>query len=567
MCEGGMVKFIENRTELWVYSHKFKERRMIELAAAKKDKIMRIEIRTIDRPGMTFDILSVFVDFSVNIIWMEVYTYVIYIKFDAVSSEIWQAMKARIKGIPGVTELKDIGLIAFEQREQLIETILQHSNIGIMVVEKDGKIRLANDATMKVFNEHRPLEGRMLNSIMPIQDLVDKAYKTGKGFNNHSLLYEHNGRVCHILVSCRAVKNEANVTQCLIITINDMSDVRKMLHSVTQARSISFDDIITQSPRMTAVIELAKKIAGYDPTVLIRGESGTGKEMFARAIHFSSKRCTQPFIALNCAALPDTLVESELFGYEDGAFTGAKRGGKQGLFELAHGGTLFLDEVAELSPLIQAKLLRVLQEGVVRRIGGHREIFVNVRIIAATNRDLETMIKTGQFREDLYYRLQVIPLFIPPLREHIEDIPLLVQHFCQSIGNKIGRTVKVSDAAVEKLLRYSWPGNVRELSNVIERAVYMAQTSFPNEEIVIIDDSNIQIVNAHPNYINNSQIDHIPQLKEAVEETERKVICAALAKFRTIRGAARALGVTHTLLINRMAKLKIAKSELVDKVR
>lgn len=531
------------------------------MAAKVKDKIMRVEIITIDRPCMTFDILTIFVEFNINIIWMEVYTHVVYIKFDMVSPEIWQAMKLRIRGIPGITELKDIGLIAFEQREQLIETILQHSSMGIMVVEKDGIIRLANDATRKMFREQRPLEGRMLSEIMPIQDLFDKAFKSGNGFTNHSLLYEHNGGMCHILASCRVVKNEADVTQCLIITVNDMNDVRKMLHSVIQARSISFDDIITQSPRLTAVIELAKKIARNDPTVLIRGESGTGKEMFARAIHYSSKRCTQPFVPLNCAAIPDTLIESELFGYEDGAFTGAKRGGKQGLIELAHSGTLFLDEVAELSPLVQAKLLRVLQEGAVWRIGSHREILVDVRIIAATNRDLETMIKTGHFREDLYYRLQVIPLFIPPLREHAEDIPLLVQHFCQSIGNKIGRILKFTAPAVAKLATYSWPGNVRELSNTIERAVYLAQNNFPNEETIIIDEGNILVGDA-PLIQGNLPGECIPQLKEAVEETERKVIYAALSKFQTIRGAAKALGVTHTLLINRMNKLKISKSAL-----
>jgi len=532
------------------------------LRIEERDKIRRVEIRTIDRPFMTFDILKIFVTFNVNIIWMEVYTHVIYIKFDAVILEVWDEMKAIICNIHGVLGLTDIGLIAFEEREQLIDVILQFSSLGILVVEKNGLIRLANATAMKILREREPLEGKMISLIMPINDLIEKAFQGGKGLKNHSLLYEHNGGMCHVLVNIKTVKNEANMAQCLIITISDMSEVRKMLYSVTQARNITFDDIITSSPAMSDIIELAKNIAYHDPTVLIRGESGTGKEMFARSIHFASPRNAQPFVPINCAAIPDALVESELFGYDEGAFTGAKRGGKQGLFELAHGGTLFLDEVAELPPLVQAKLLRVLQEGTVRRIGGQREIPVDVRIVAATNRNLENMIETGQFREDLYYRLHVIPLVIPPLREHIEDVVLLVQHYCSTIGAKIKKRVTISDQSIRKLLNYEWPGNVRELSNVIERAVYLAQNNAAGQMFILIEEEHIKFRTANTNLALPSQVKPVIELKEAVEETERKVISTALSQYSTIRGAARALGVTHTLLLNRMKKLKILKIEI-----
>ena len=217
---------------------------------------------------------------------------------------------------------------------------------------------------------------------------------------------------------------------------------------------------------------MAKTIARGDSTVLLRGETGTGKEMFARAIHEASPRAARMFVPINCAAIPDHLLESELFGYEEGAFSGAAKGGKKGLFEYAAGGTVLLDEVAELSSPLQAKLLRVLQDGKVRRVGGTKEINVNVRLMAATHRNLEDLMVRGLFREDLYYRLNVIPLFLPPLRERPEDIPLLVDLFLRRFAARMKKPVPlVGEVAMAKMIRYAWPGNIRELENVVERAV------------------------------------------------------------------------------------------------
>ena len=235
------------------------------------------------------------------------------------------------------------------------------------------------------------------------------------------------------------------------------------------------DQLIGHSPKMQAVYQMVETISAVQSTVLITGESGTGKEVVARAVHNLSPRADKPFMPINCGAFTETLLESELFGYVRGAFTGATAN-RKGLFEAADKGTIFLDEIGEMSPTMQVKLLRVLQERKVRPVGGHEEIPVDARVIAATNRDLPAMVKQGTFREDLYYRITVIPIELPPLREKREDIPELVEHFVGKYCAQAGRSLKVSQKALELLERYAWPGNVRELEHTIERAVALERS-------------------------------------------------------------------------------------------
>jgi transcriptional regulator with GAF, ATPase, and Fis domain len=243
-----------------------------------------------------------------------------------------------------------------------------------------------------------------------------------------------------------------------------------------------FDAIIGRSPKFTAAIDAARKVAATATTVLLTGESGTGKEVLARAIHHASARADGPFVALNCAALPETLVESELFGHERGAFTGADKL-KRGRFELAAGGTLFLDEIGELTPAVQAKLLRVLQERQYQRVGGTTTLGADIRLVAATNRDLERAVTDGRFREDLYYRVAVFRIHLPTLRERGEDVLLLADHFVRELGAKMERQQPVlSSEARELLLAHSWPGNVRELQNAIERALVLAESALISAE-------------------------------------------------------------------------------------
>jgi DNA-binding NtrC family response regulator len=307
--------------------------------------------------------------------------------------------------------------------------------------------------------------------------------------------------------------------------------------------------LIAQSPAMHAVLDLVERVAPTDATVLIQGESGTGKEVIAKAVHHASPRAGRPFVAVNCGAVPETLLESELFGYVRGAFTGATVS-KVGLFEEADGGTLFLDEIAEMPAALQVKLLRALQSGEVRRLGATQAATIDVRVLAATNGDLPTRIAQGSFREDLFYRLNVIQMVLPPLRDRREDIPALAEHFLARAAAKLGRTLRLSPGALERLLRYPWPGNVRELENAIERAAILART-----ETVEPDD-------LPPHVSAGLQLGPSPALPRQITlaDAERAHILQTLERFgRNHSGAAEALGIGRTTLWRKLKEYGIER--------
>jgi two-component system response regulator PilR (NtrC family) len=300
------------------------------------------------------------------------------------------------------------------------------------------------------------------------------------------------------------------------------------------------DQIIGRSGRMQAVYQMIETVAGVQSTVLITGESGTGKEMVARAVHNLSPRADKPFMPINCGAFTETLLESELFGYVRGAFTGATAN-RKGLFEAADKGTIFLDEIGEMSPTMQVKLLRVLQERKVRPVGAHEESAFDTRVIAATNRDLAAMVKQGGFREDLFYRISVIPIELPPLRERREDIPDLVEHFTHKFCAQTGRALQVSERAMEHLERYSWPGNVRELEHTVERAVALERTDTIQPEALPQ-----QVTNYNPSRVDPSAFD-LPDeginLVAHLEHLEKSYLLEALR--RTGGNQTRAAEVLH----------------------
>jgi len=316
-----------------------------------------------------------------------------------------------------------------------------------------------------------------------------------------------------------------------------------------------FEEIVSQSKAFGRVLRQVEQVAPTNTTVLILGESGTGKELLARAVHSHSSRKNKPFIKINCAALPATLIESELFGHEKGAFTGAT-GQKYGRFELADGGTIFLDEIGELPIDLQSKLLRVLQEGEFERVGSSKTLKVNVRVIAATNRNLEAEIDEGRFREDLYYRLAVFPIVSLPLRERKEDIPLLVRHFCQKHGPGIGRTIDtIPTGAVDALMAYHWPGNIRELENVVERSLILTQ----GRTLELAD----WLRRSAPGSKNGGRGKGGASVLVSMEECERTHITAVLEhtrwKVSGERGAAKILDMIPTTLDSRMRKLGIQR--------
>jgi len=323
-------------------------------------------------------------------------------------------------------------------------------------------------------------------------------------------------------------------------------------------RKYKFDNIIGDSESMEEVFRLVEKIANTDSTVLIYGESGTGKELIARAIHFNSDRRERPLIPVNCGAIPEDLLESELFGHEQGAFTGATRT-RIGRFELGNGGTIFLDEIGDMSPALQVKVLRVLQEHEFERVGGMKTIKVDIRVIAATNKDLEKNVAEGKFREDLFYRLNVIPIQLPPLRERRSDIPLLVNHFVEMYNEKNKHNISgVTPEAMDLLMNYDWPGNVRELENMIERIVILKGegTTEPGDLSEKVLTSNSRSV--HPRI-------QIPEngisFNTAVTEFERELILQALNRTNWVKNkAAKLLNLNRTTLVEKMKKINLTQA-------
>jgi DNA-binding NtrC family response regulator len=315
------------------------------------------------------------------------------------------------------------------------------------------------------------------------------------------------------------------------------------------SRQYHFQDIVSKNPKMRALLQLASEISSLRSTVLIQGESGTGKELIARAIHNSGDRASRPFVAVSCAALAETLLESELFGHEKGSFTGAT-GQKKGKFEMAAGGTIFLDEIGDVSPKVQVELLRVLQERCFYRVGGSQEVTVDVRVIAATNVHLLQAVQDGRFRDDLYYRLNVIEIHVPPLRDRREDVPLLARHFIERLAHELGRDIgDISEGGLKALLDYNWPGNVRELENAIERAMVTCRGHVLTEE-----DFSFLVVAA-----NGSKPWTVP-INVTLQEMEKRVIEATIQRSGgNIKESATILGIDRSTLYEKIKRYEIER--------
>jgi sigma-54 dependent transcriptional regulator, acetoin dehydrogenase operon transcriptional activator AcoR len=368
-------------------------------------------------------------------------------------------------------------------------------------------------------------------SAAPIRDTKGKIIGTFVISGDQTLNHEHTlGMVVSMV---RVIEREIHLQE------NNLAKNQAIDNKV---ELFQFDHIIGSSPSINHAIHIAKKVSETNTRVLLDGESGTGKELFAQAIHNASRRKNGPFIAVNCSAIPNELMESELFGYSDGAFTGSKKGGKPGKFELANGGTIFLDEVNSMPLEMQAKLLRVLQGNEVSRIGATKSTSIDARVIAATNEPLESLIEKGRFRSDLFYRLGVVIINIPPLRERIDDLPILAKHLLRKICSKLGKQInQLDERLITALGSYSWPGNVRELENYIERAVILAQDSFLSIEL--FPQKMLTVCNALPSKKNLKPLDRV----------ERESIIIALELFEgNISKASRILGVSRNTLYNKI---------------
>ena len=437
-----------------------------------------------------------------------------------------------------------------ELEKKKLEILLNSMNKAVVSIDKEGNIDKYNVKFKEIFNMRDDnIDGE---NIFQLLDFIKKPstndlkkHKTGVFY------YKENSRNLKGIynVSEIAVKNKL---KGYVIDFIENKDAIKNYNKINKDYKITLDNIISESEIMEHTKQKALIASKSNSTVLITGESGTGKELFARAIHNHSDRVDNTFVTVNCAAIPDNLLESELFGYEEGAFTGAKKGGKLGKFEIAHKGTIFLDEIGDMSLHLQGKLLRVLQERELDKIGGKSNILIDVRVIAATNKNLVELVEKGQFREDLYYRLNVIPITLPALRQRKDDIPLLIDYMIKEYAHKLNKEViGIEDDAKKTLIDYSWPGNVRELQNVIEYSINMSNSSLLNLDII-------------PNNIKSKYYDEKSNKYEEIrtlEDLEKEEISKALNKFKHYKKdkelVAKSLGISRATLYRKLEKYNL----------
>ncbi len=512
-------------------------------------EIRRIKINgTPNRMGLIFAVLKAIAEYGINIITMESDPYICCkIEWDSSMSEdnFSNFMK---KKIPEIESISYIDLMEYERIEVELETLLNNINDYILKLNPNGDITSCNIKS-EIFIKKINGVNIHINEIIPktilnLKNTIDSV--------SVEFMYKIGTKEKAFLANINPIKNEADVITSYIVIINEMSNIMHLINTIMRPSMVTFDDILGESKEMKNSINLAKSVAPTSSSVLIRGESGTGKELFARAIHMASKRSNAPFVAVNCASIPEALIESEFFGYEKGSFTGADTSGKQGYFELARGGTLFLDEIGELASHLQPKILRAIQEQKIRRIGGKHEIDVDVRIISATHRNLEKMIKEKSFREDLYYRLNIIPIYIPPLRKREGDILLFTHFFVEDISKKHGKeNVKIEDDAMSALLKYDWPGNVRELNNIIERAICVSDGIIKMDDLMLDKECTPDTASTQ---ISKIEDDYPIDLPKKLLDIEEAYILKAFKSFGSYRKVAVNLNISHTTAMNKLKR-------------
>lgn len=445
---------------------------------------------------------------------------------------------------------------------ELLEPLSDSPYVAIVAVDKNGSITIMNQTFLNLLGTtKKDVIGQYVLDILPTSKLPE-VLRTGR--IDKADIWAINGR--DTVVTRFPIIEDGEIVgaigQSLLL---DMSGVRALIkrmqenekelnlfkEEIRQSYQAKwrFEDLIGVDKDFVETKLMAYQLSRTTSSILITGESGTGKELFAHAIHNASNRRLAPFVRINCAAVPENLLESELFGYEEGAFTGARKGGKPGKFELAHGGTIFLDEIGDMPSTMQTKLLSVLQERTVERVGGTRPILINVRVIAATNRNLEKMVVNNEFRQDLYYRLNVVRLNIPPLRKRTNDIPVLVSELIDRINSQLHTNIsKISFKALELLQGYTWPGNVRELENIVERALNLADMHH--------DDS--LTIKHFPSLVEKAYFNEKATLPEAIENLEKKIIIDALQKTGGNKiQTAKKLGIHTSALYRKLDKYQL----------
>jgi len=439
---------------------------------------------------------------------------------------------------------------------RFLKTIIESINDGLVILDKEGKITHLNSIAGGILGKEPPdAIGEPINKLIKTNFSLFDILNNRKGYLEKEITITPFGskESFQYLLTEKLVEDYEGKSQGIMALFKEMRKVHRLVGGIIGAKArFNFSDIIGNNKKLKSAVNLAKTASVSSCKILIQGESGTGKEIFAQAIHNNSNRRDNPFIAINCAAIPRDLVESELFGYEEGAFTGAKRGGRPGKLELAEGGTLFLDEIESMPLESQPKLLRVLESNQLMKIGGNKIIPIDVRIISSTNQDLLLAVKKGNFREDLLYRINTITVDIPPLRERKDDIPILVKYICNKIGRRINKNnIEIDKKILEVLCEYNWPGNIRELENALESAIILSKNNKITIEVIP--------ENIKPFKSNNLDIKEDREANSLID-IEKEVIFKVLKEVKgNITKASRVLGIDRSTLYRKIEKYKISK--------
>lgn len=447
---------------------------------------------------------------------------------------------------------------ALNRQGRFVETLVDSIKAGIAGADLSGRILSVNSYALEMFGYSRAeFDGLGMPGLLPRWEELRDGALAGRDLLNEDLLVNAKANRLYFNLAIYPILGDDRRPSALILVFKDVKRVRKHANEILGRRALyTFDKIIGASRGLRDALDFARKVADSRSTVLLSGETGTGKEIFAQSIHNASSRREEAFVVVNCGAIPRTLIESELFGYADGAFTGAKRGGQAGKFEIADGGTIFLDEIGEMPLDMQPRLLRAIEEGVVTRVGDSRPIPVDVRIIAATNRELLDEVDRGNFRRDLYYRLNVLPVRLPPLRERREDIPILIRYYMEKLSKKLNRRpVPISEDYMRSLCDRPWPGNIRELENFLELVINTERLPElePNEAAAAARDEGSTGARA-----GRPRSESTPREAATLEDAELMHIEAALrASDNNISRAARRLGIGRNTLYRKIQRYSI----------
>jgi len=509
---------------------------------------MRLEVQCQDRQGLVHELLNLLVKRNIDLYGIEISeSYTVYLRFSSVNFDDFSGLMAAIRRTPGVVDVRRVSYMPSEQSTRALYALVNSLPDPVLCTDIKGRIELTNAAAQQLFSLTQQPSHQLLTHLIPHIELPDVNSKK-------SLPLTLQGR-------------DFLVEVCpLFLPDDDTSEVHQtgtlvMFKSVTETQRVAtltdfqtegaFNHVIADSPKMRQVVQRAKKLAMHDAPLLIVGETGTGKDIIARACHQLSSRHNQPFLALNCGSLPDDVAESELFGHAAGAYPNALDSQK-GFFEQAAGGSVFLDEIGEMSPSLQTKLLRFLNDGTFRRVGDEHEVHVDVRVICATQKNLQELVDSGKFREDLFYRLNVLSLQLPALREHPQDLMALTSFFVARFAHEQGIAVpRIASTLAAHLSRYHWPGNIRQLKNCL----YAAMTQFEGDELRPQD---VMLPSITP----DDDVD-ILQLEGTLDEIngrfERSVLTKLYASYPSTRKLAKRLGVSHTAIANKLREYGVGQ--------